>query len=52
MKIKFCGADRTVTGIYDRHEYLAEKRQALETWGDHLENLVDQAREDVDMPAA
>jgi hypothetical protein len=25
-------ADSTVTGIYDRHEYLAEKREALEKW--------------------
>jgi integrase len=33
-------ADRTVTGIYDRYEYLAEKRQALEAWGRYLENLI------------
>jgi integrase len=33
-------ADSSVTGIYDRHEYLNEKRQALEAWGIHLENLV------------
>jgi integrase len=33
-------ADRTVTGIYDRYEYLDEKRQALEAWGQYLENLV------------
>jgi integrase len=33
-------ADRTVTGIYDRYEYLAEKRHALEAWGQHLENLI------------
>ena len=26
-------ADRTVTGIYDRYEYLDEKRHALEAWG-------------------
>ena len=32
-------ADQSVTGIYDRHEYLAEKRQALDTWGQFLENL-------------
>ena len=33
-------ADRTVTGIYDRYEYLDEKRRALEAWGRYLENLV------------
>jgi integrase len=38
-------ADPSVTGIYDRHEYLAEKRQALEAWGSYLETLADQARE-------
>jgi hypothetical protein len=25
--------DSTMTGIYDRHEYPAEKREALEKWG-------------------
>jgi integrase len=24
--------DRSVTGVYDRHEYLSEKRWALDTW--------------------
>jgi integrase len=33
-------ADRTVTGIYDRYEYLAEKRHALEAWGQYLANLI------------
>jgi integrase len=33
-------ADRTVTGIYDRYEYLDEKRHALEAWGQYLENLI------------
>jgi integrase len=32
-------ADRTVTGIYDRHEYLAEKRHALDAWARYLGNL-------------
>jgi len=40
-------ADRSVTGIYDRHEYLNEKRQALEAWGNHLGNLVERARENM-----
>ena len=33
-------ADRTVTGIYDRYEYLNEKRHALDAWGQYLENLI------------
>lgn len=33
-------ADRTVTGIYDRYEYLEEKRRALEAWGSHLGSLI------------
>ena len=33
-------ADRTVTGIYDRYEYLSEKRHALEAWGQYLGNLI------------
>jgi hypothetical protein len=33
-------ADRTVTGIYDRHEYLAEKRSALDAWAAYLGNLI------------
>jgi integrase len=32
-------ADRSVTGIYDRHLYLQEKRHALETWAQYLESL-------------
>jgi integrase len=32
--------DRSVTGIYDRHEYIVEKRQALEQWGKRLSNLI------------
>jgi integrase len=33
-------ADSSVTGIYDRHAYLAEKRHALDSWGTYLGNLV------------
>lgn len=33
-------ADRSVTGIYDRHSYLEEKRQALETWASYLTGLM------------
>jgi integrase len=34
-------ADRTVTGIYDRHEYLAEKRHALNAWAADIERLIE-----------
>src|SRR5262249_7129045 len=37
--------DSTVTGIYDRHEYLPEKREALEKWGGYLEGLIPQPQE-------
>lgn len=33
-------ADRTVTAVYDRHLYLAEKRHALEIWARYLDSLV------------
>ena len=33
-------ADRSVTGIYDRHEYLAEKRNALDAWANYLGSLI------------
>lgn len=33
-------ADRDVTSIYDRHDYAAEKRSALQAWADHLRGLV------------
>ena len=32
--------DRSVTATYDRHEYLAEKRQALDVWGQRLHEIV------------
>jgi integrase len=33
-------ADRTVGGIYDRHSYDLEKRQALEAWERRLRMIV------------
>ena len=32
--------DGSVTGIYDRHRYRAEKRAALEAWGRRLEEII------------
>ncbi|MNS45832.1 Prophage CP4-57 integrase [compost metagenome] len=29
----------TVTGVYDRYSYMAEKRAALQTWASHVANL-------------
>ena len=33
-------ADNSVTGIYDRYQYLTEKRQALDAWADHVAALI------------
>jgi integrase len=44
-------ADRTVTGIYDRYEYLEEKRKALGEWGEYLESLVRRPAEAVQLRA-
>ena len=32
--------DRSVTGIYDTHRYVDEKRAALERWGRRLEEII------------
>jgi integrase len=40
-------ADRTVTGIYDRHEYLEEKRHALEAWARYLGDIIAPSAADV-----
>jgi integrase len=37
-------SDRSVTGVYDRYEYLEEKRAALEAWGRHIEKLIGRER--------
>ena len=33
-------ADREITGVYDRHTYDAEKRHALDAWGQRLTEIV------------
>jgi integrase len=33
--------DRSITGVYDRHAYLDEKRVALDRWSTHLSKLVE-----------
>lgn len=34
-------SDNSVTAIYDRYGYMAEKRHALNLWARHLQNLID-----------
>jgi integrase len=34
------GAISGVAAVYQRHEFLAERRQALDLWGKHIEQLV------------
>ena len=33
-------ADREITGVYDRYEYVSEKRTALERWAAHVGGLL------------
>jgi integrase len=40
-------SDRSVTGIYDRHAYMAEKRAALDAWSECLESLTRPAPDNV-----
>ena len=40
-------ADRSVTGIYDRHSYIAEKRHALEVWASYLAGLMEPPEDNV-----
>lgn len=37
---KGLAGDSSVTAIYDRHEYLDEKRRALEAWATHLNKII------------
>jgi integrase len=40
-------SDRAVTGIYDRYEYLKEKREALVAWASQMERLANPPPSDV-----
>jgi integrase len=33
-------AEDSITAVYDRHDYLGEKRTALETWANHLADVI------------
>lgn len=37
---KELAGDNQVTAIYDRHDYLVEKRKALQLWANHLEQIL------------
>jgi integrase len=41
------GAKAGVAGVYNRASYLAEKRQALEVWGEHITALVGGSKSNV-----
>ena len=34
----------SVAGVYNRHEYLEERREALELWGRHVAQLIQKAQ--------
>jgi hypothetical protein len=34
------GSFRGIVGVYQRHEYAAEKRDALQRWANHVEGLI------------
>jgi integrase len=36
-----------VAAVYQRHEFLAERQEALERWGTHVAHIVDEASFDV-----
>jgi integrase len=42
--------DREITGVYDRYEYLAEKRTALEKWAAHVVGLLQPQRVGAQQP--
>jgi integrase len=47
------GVFRGIVGTYQRHDYLVEKRDALQRWANHVEGLVsDKAGEDKVVPLA
>jgi integrase len=41
------GSFRGIVGVYQRHEYAVEKRDALVRWADHVDALVSGRRENV-----
>jgi hypothetical protein len=34
------GAISGVAAVYQRHDFLAERREALETWGTHIRQMI------------
>ncbi|MGA7452412.1 MAG: tyrosine-type recombinase/integrase [Rhodoplanes sp.] len=41
------GAISGVAAVYQRHQFLIERRQALDLWGAHIERITSKAEEDV-----
>jgi hypothetical protein len=41
-----------IAEVYDRHDYLPEKRAALDRWGEHLEILIEGREERMIPPFA
>jgi integrase len=46
------GSFRGIVGVYQRHEFAVEKRDALQRWADHLTGLVSGATSDNVIPLA
>ena len=44
------GTFRGIVGVYQRHEYAAEKRDALQCWADFIEQLVSGEKRDTVVP--
>ena len=34
------GSFRGIVGVYQRHDFAAEKRLALQNWADHIDSIV------------
>jgi integrase len=49
-QISDTGGAATVTGVYDRNEYLPEKRRALNGWSDLLQEIFSTSGEVVELP--
>ncbi|OAN61661.1 hypothetical protein A8B79_04335 [Balneola sp. EhC07] len=41
---KGLAGDNKITSIYDRHDYMVEKRNALENWGYQLQHILDKRK--------
>ena len=44
------GTFRGIVGVYQRHDYLDERRAALQRWADHVEQLVSGEKRETVVP--